>query len=92
MPRGTPKLDWTTLRVQKSTRDALERLRQKWLDLEEQGKVEISTQRWVQLMTVDDVILELVRRDDAHRERAKAARQAKQVDSALVNLKEFLAE
>lgn len=71
-----PAIEWTSLRVQKSTREALEAIRQTLLTARENDQYQVQMRHTV-CITVDDVIRELIRRDQSHRERAKRSRKGK---------------
>ena len=70
MPRGTPKLEWTSLRVRTETRGLLEEVRHSMLIGHEGGSQKASL-RWNVVMTIDDVILALVKDHIKHRERRR---------------------
>jgi len=68
--------DWKMVRIREGTRQDLERVRASLRRAAEQGQYDAANRHDVDI-TLDDVIRELIRRDDAKRERAVKSRQRK---------------
>jgi oligoribonuclease NrnB/cAMP/cGMP phosphodiesterase (DHH superfamily) len=64
------KTDWTGIRIRRSTLAEMKKIMATLTIAYEQGKYE-AKQRHDRLITLDDVIVELIRRDGAKRERAR---------------------
>lgn len=70
------RTDWTSIRIRRSTLQALHGVVKTLERATEQGQY-APMQRHDRLVTIDDAIVVLISRDQAKRERAKKSRQSK---------------
>jgi len=74
--------EWTQLRVRVSTRERLSLFIGRLITAAENGQIS-SIERYDRAFTLDDALVILLDRADAHQKRAKKARKAKQEDDVI---------